>query len=120
MFELDLDAVCLRGVPHFVGVDKHQDVERDIAIVVKETVLHDELMACIWAAAHDGILKNACLFDVYRPKEQSTQLAQDEKSLTIRLVLNKAQSTLTEVEIEALVGHVLNALTQQVGARLRA
>ena len=120
MFELDLDAVCLRGVPHFVGVDKHQDVERDIAVVVKESVLHDELMACIWASEHDGILKNACLFDVYRPKEQSTQLAQDEKSLTIRLVLNKSQSTLTEPEIEALVEHVLSALAKNVGARLRA
>jgi len=120
MFELDLDAVCLRGVPHFVGVDKHQDVERDIAVVVKESVLHDELMACIWASEHDGILKSACLFDVYRPKEQSTQLAQDEKSLTIRLVLNKSQSTLTEPEIEALVEHVLSALAKNVGARLRA
>lgn len=119
MFELDLNAVCLRDVPHFIGMDKHQDVERDIAIVVKESVLYDELMACIWSCEQDGILKNACLFDVYRPKEQSAQLALDEKSLAIRLILNKAQSTLTEPEIEAFVAKVVLALSQSVGARLR-
>jgi phenylalanyl-tRNA synthetase beta chain len=120
MFELDLQAVCLKGVPHFAGVEKHQDVERDIAIVVKETVLHDELMTCIWACQHDGILKNACLFDVYRPKEESAQLAQDEKSLAIRLILNKSEGTLTEPEIEALVDQVVKALVTHLGARLRA
>ena len=45
MFELALQAVLQRPVPQFTPVPKHQAVERDIAVVVKESVTHAQLMA---------------------------------------------------------------------------
>jgi phenylalanyl-tRNA synthetase beta chain len=123
MFELALDAVLQREVPVFQSVSRHQPVERDIAVVVKEAVTHTAVMEAI-RAADEGLLRDAVLFDVYRPKKaQEAQggggLATDEKSLAVRLTLSREDATLTEQEIEAAVKGALVSLEQRVGARLR-
>ncbi len=126
LFELELAAVLARPVPRFAPVPKQQAVERDIAVVVSEAVTHAELMARVWAADTGGLLRNALLFDVYRPKPQkgsdelSGGLAAGEKSLAVRLSLNSADASLTEVQIEAAVQSVLAQLVTHLGARLRA
>ncbi len=123
MFELDLPAVLERDVPVAQAVTRHQPVERDIAVVVKEGVTHAALMGAVHAAATNGWLKQAVLFDVYRPKkgaEQAGGLAADEKSLAVRLTLERSDATLTDEEIEGVVQAVLAELAQRVQARLRA
>jgi phenylalanyl-tRNA synthetase beta chain len=70
-------------------------------------------------------LRNAVLFDVYRPKPQkgevavSAGLAAGEKSLAVRLNLNSADASLTEAQIEAAVQAVVAQLVNHLGARLR-
>ena len=123
LFELALDAVLQRDVPVFQAVSRHQPVERDIAIVVKEAVTHDAVMDAIRAPGRT-LLRAAVLFDVYRPKKSpdgsvSGGLAADEKSLAVRLTLNRDDATLTDEEIEAVVKDVLASLTERVAARLR-
>ncbi len=124
LFELDLNAVLGRSVPVFQVVSRHQSVERDLAIVVKESVTHAAVMDAIRAPASPW-LRDAVLFDVYRPKKQAAMeaaaaaLAMDEKSLAVRLVLNRDDATLTEEAIEQTVQAVLDALVQRVAARLR-
>ncbi|MGH8784850.1 MAG: phenylalanine--tRNA ligase subunit beta [Cupriavidus necator] len=128
MFELELDAVLQRAVPAFKPVAKHQAVERDIALVVAEKVTHAALLAAVHAAATGGLLRDATLFDVYRPKPAKGAehlaaaggLAEGEKSLAVRLTLNSDEATLTEEQIEAAVQAVVEQLARQVGARLRA
>ena len=121
MFELELDAVLQRDVPVFKAVPKHQAVERDIALLVQERVTHDALMAAVWAAPTEGLLRNATLFDIYRPKPiAGTDTAQPEKSMAIRLTLNSEEATLTEEQIERSVQSVLNSLVTTLGARQRA
>ncbi|MFN3493689.1 MAG: phenylalanine--tRNA ligase subunit beta, partial [Hydrogenophaga sp.] len=126
MFELDLAAVLRRRVPAFLPVARHQAVERDLAIVVKEAVGHDAVVRAAKSHAHPW-LKDVLLFDVYRPKKRAEGesappggLAQDEKSLALRLVLNRDDATLTDEEIDAVVKTVLGSLQQGVSARLRA
>ena len=69
LFELDLDAVLMRsGARASQPVSKFQAVERDIAVVVADKVTHAALMAAVWAAPTNGVLRDAVLFDVYRPK----------------------------------------------------
>ena len=123
MFELALDAVLLREVPVFQAVSRHQPVERDIALVVKESVTHAEVMDAILAPG-SALLRDAVLFDVYRPKKAadgslSGGLAADEKSLAVRLTLSRDDATLTEDEIDTVVRDTLNALSRRVAARLR-
>ena len=122
LFELALDAVLARDVPVAQPVARHQAVERDIALVVTESVTHAALMQAIESAATGGVLRQATLFDVYRPKagQGNAAVAAGEKSLAVRLVFNKADATLTEEEIDAAVSAVLAATHERLGARLRA
>jgi phenylalanyl-tRNA synthetase beta chain len=120
MFELSLDAVLHRDVPKSTGVAKFPNVERDIAVIVKDSVTHAQLMAGVHAAKTQGLLRSAVLFDVYRPKAESTAMAMDEKSLAVRLTLNSDEATLNEAQIEGVVQAVLAELAAQVSARLRA
>jgi phenylalanyl-tRNA synthetase beta chain len=120
LFELELDAVLQRPVPEFKPVSKLQPVERDIAVIVAESVTHAALMSAIHGANTQGLLKGATLFDVYRPQQASASMQMGEKSLAVRLVLSSDAATLTDEEIEAAVQAVLANLQGQVGARLRA
>jgi phenylalanyl-tRNA synthetase beta chain len=122
VFELSLDAVITREVPVAEGVAKHQPVERDIAVIVAESVTHGQLMQAIHAAPTDGLLQSAVLFDIYRPKADATggSLAVGEKSLAVRLTLGTVDATLTDAQIDATMNAVLAHLGSQVSARLRA
>lgn len=114
LFEIDLDAVLKRVVPAFSGVAKFQAVERDIAVLVKESVTHDALMQVVWSTPVQGVLRDAELFDIYRPKDVN------EKSMAIRLTLNGEAQALTEAQIEAAIAAIMVQLGAQLGARQRA
>jgi len=123
MFEVDLEAVLRRQVPRFESVPRFQAVERDIAVLVNESVTHDALMQAIWAAPCGGVLQDAVLFDIYRPKPATAateQSALPEKSMAIRLTLNAQEATLSEQQIDATVAAVLTTLSEKLGARQRA
>ena len=120
MFELELDAVLQRAVPSFQNVSRFQAVERDIAVIVSESVTHAALMQAIHAAPTQGLLRDALLFDVYRPKQAAAGLSEGEKSLAVRLTLNSDEATLTDAQIDAAMQAVLAQLARDVGARLRA
>ena len=123
VFELELDAVLARQVPGLRNLSKYQAVERDLAVIVPERVGHAALMGAIWSAPVQGLLRDAVLFDVYRPKAgqgaSGGGLQEGEKSLAVRLTLNSDEATLTEEQIEASVQAVLKSLAGGVGARLR-
>ena len=123
VFELDLDAVLQRPVPMAQAVPRYQAVERDVAIIVAEKVSHAELMAAVWSAPSQGLLRDAVLFDVYRPqpdKPSAGGLNEGEKSMAVRLTLNSDEATLTEAQIEAVMTAQITQLTDQLAARLRA
>ncbi|NIM43638.1 MAG: phenylalanine--tRNA ligase subunit beta [Hydrogenophaga sp.] len=121
LFELELEAVLVRPVPAFRAVSRHQPVQRDLALVVDESIPHDAVMAAIRGAGNPW-LQDAVLFDVYRPKKGAVVpgLAEHEKSLAVRLIMNRDDGTLADEQIEAAVQQTLASLQQRVQARLRA
>ncbi len=119
LFELDLDAVSARQVPAFEPVPRFQPAERDLAVIVGEQVTHDQLLAAIRSADTGGLLRDAMLFDVYKPQQASAGLALDEKSLAVRLTLARSDTTLTDEQIEAAVRAVVQRIATQLGGRLR-
>ncbi|MBX3659191.1 MAG: phenylalanine--tRNA ligase subunit beta [Ramlibacter sp.] len=120
LFELALDAVLDTGIPRFEPVARRQSVTRDIAVIVPEKVTHAALMAAIHPADRGGLLRHAVLFDVYRPKQAGAGLREGEKSLAVRLTLHDDDATLTDDQIDAAVQAVVERLSGQLGARLRA
>ena len=121
MFELELEAVLRRKVPAFEAVSKHQAVERDIAVLVDEAVTHAAFMEAVWAAPTAGLLRDALLFDVYRPKLPVGATAEaGTKSLAVRLTLHGDDATLTEEQIDGAVQSVLAEIERRLGGRQRS
>ncbi|MGJ7490585.1 phenylalanine--tRNA ligase subunit beta [Variovorax sp. ZT4R33] len=125
VFELDLDAVTARPVPVANPVPKHQAVERDIAVLVAESVTHGALMKTIAGASTGGLLRDAVLFDIYRPQAArdgavaSGGLAIGEKSMAVRLSFHSDSATLTDEQVDPAVRAIVDRLAAELGARLR-
>ncbi|MGH2512859.1 MAG: phenylalanine--tRNA ligase subunit beta, partial [Candidatus Limnocylindrales bacterium] len=100
-------------VPRGITPSRHQDVERDIAIVVGSDRLATEIDAAI--REHAGpLLRGLRLFDVYR----GDPLATDERSLAFRLTFGDPDRTLTESEVETAMAAVTDAVVA-IGGRIR-
>ena len=99
---------------HAPAVGRFPEVERDLAIIVPEATPAAAVEALL--AAHGGaLLRDLRLFDIYR----GVPLATSEKSLAYRLRFWAPDRTLTEPEIDATLGALIEALPQIAG-RLRA
>ncbi len=119
LFELDLEAVVQRQVAVFEPVPKFQPAQRDIAVIVADNVTHDAVLAAVHAAPTGGLLREALLFDVYKPKQSVPGLAAHEKSLAVRLTLASGEATLTDEQIDAAVKAVVDSIAGRLGGRLR-
>ncbi len=119
LFELALDAVLQRPVAQFDGVAKYQAVQRDIAVIVPDQVTHTALLAAVLGVPTGGVLRDAILFDIYRPKQPGSGVQAGEKSLAVRLTLNSDDATLTDHQIDEVVNAVTRQLATSLGARLR-
>ncbi|MDB5880268.1 MAG: pheT, partial [Ramlibacter sp.] len=119
LFELDLDAVTQRRVALFESVPKFQPAERDIAVIVADSVTHAALLDAVHGAKTGGLLQGALLFDVYKPKGASAGMGMQEKSLAVRLTLASGEATLTDEQIDAAVKAVIDSIAARLGGRLR-
>ncbi|HXE48877.1 MAG TPA: phenylalanine--tRNA ligase subunit beta, partial [Ramlibacter sp.] len=119
LFELDLDAVIARQVAAFEPVPKFQPAQRDIAVIVGDTVTHADLMDAVYSSDTGGLLREALLFDVYKPKQATPILGSNEKSLAVRLTLASSEATLTDEQIDVAVKAVVDRIAGRLGGRLR-
>jgi phenylalanyl-tRNA synthetase beta chain len=120
LFELDADVLAQRVVPAFTSVPKMQSVYRDLALVVLDTTPHDALIAAITQAPSEGLVRGARLFDIYKPKTPVAGMADNERSLAVRVELRDDEQTLTDERIDTAMKAVLSALVEGIGARVRA
>jgi phenylalanyl-tRNA synthetase beta chain len=91
-------------------------------VLIDENISHAALMQAIWAAPSGGMLRDAVLFDIYRPKvtdTNGTRSSPGEKSMAVRLTLNSEDATLSEQQIETAVAAIVANLAKEVGARQR-
>jgi phenylalanyl-tRNA synthetase beta chain len=118
LFELHLDEVLARQVPLATPVPKHQASWRDIALVVRDEVAHDQLIAAL-AQDDSGLVRSVSLFDVYRPAQPGTDIGAGEHSMALRLELLDDQANLTDERIDAAVAAAVQRACAAFGARLR-
>ncbi len=114
LFELDQEVIEQRRAPFYRLVSRFPAVRRDLAVVVGEAVPAQALLDAVTDSVGE-LLVDLVLFDVYR----GPGLAENEKSLALGLVLQHPERTLTDDEVERLIGQVLETLRQRFGARLR-
>ena len=89
-------------------------MERDIAVVVDETVPCGVLMSCVKEAGGE-FLEKVSLFDVYT----GSGVEKGKKSMAFRLVFVSYDRTLNVEEIEKAVNNILSNLKEKAGAVLR-
>ncbi|SHF31125.1 phenylalanyl-tRNA synthetase beta subunit [Lampropedia hyalina DSM 16112] len=122
LFELELDAVLQRPIPLAQEISRFQQVERDLAVVVAETVTLAQIQQAIASSAHQALINTVTLFDIYRPApgQSSGGVGEGEKSMALRLHLGSKEAALAEADIDAALQAALQSLQTQLGARLRA
>ncbi|MEW6261440.1 MAG: phenylalanine--tRNA ligase subunit beta [Thermodesulfobacteriota bacterium] len=116
MFELDaaeLLAVRL-GVPQFTPLPRFPLVERDLALVLDKTVETAKVIKFVLGLGEE-YLAEAFLFDVY----EGRQVGAGKKSLAVRLRYRSLEKTLTDEEVNAVHGRIIERTTAEFSASLR-
>ncbi|MCR2802457.1 phenylalanine--tRNA ligase subunit beta [Paenibacillus soyae] len=116
LIELGLDELYdeASSVIEYKALPKYPAMERDIAVVVDSAVAAGSLTDTAWKTAGE-LLESVRVFDVYTGE----RLGAGKKSVAISLVYRHAERTLTDEEVTALHGQVVQQLEQSFGAELR-
>jgi phenylalanyl-tRNA synthetase beta chain len=115
LFELATARLGEAPKPAFAPLSKFPSIRRDIAIVVETGVAFDAVKHSIQDAAGD-LLRNCLLFDVYA----GDRIDSGRKSMALGLILQASSQTLTDQDVEVVVGRVLDRLAADLGAELRS
>ena len=114
LFELDQKLVLNKHIPVFKALSKYPSVRRDLALIVKEDITASEIINCIKSSA-ETVLQEVIIFDVYRGKG----VEEGSKSIALSLIMQDDTQTLTDSEIDAIVGRLLALLNNEKNAKLR-
>jgi phenylalanyl-tRNA synthetase beta chain len=118
LFELDLESIRDLGLPSPQELSKFPAVQRDLALVVKQSVSAQSLLDAMMGAKQNFV-QTIELFDEFKPKAGSGSMAEDEKSLAFRVMLLNRQETLQDAQIDAVMASLLGAVEKKCAARLR-
>lgn len=114
LFELDL-AVALRRWPaRYAPVSRFPAVRRDLALLVAADLPAGAIIAAARAVGGEA-LRDAVVFDVYSGGKIETGL----KSVALGLILQETSRTLTDADVDLIVGGVVQALARDCNARIR-
>ena len=114
LFELELPALLATPFPAYAEVSRFPAVVRDLALVVPQGQALAPLLAGLKAAA-PAIVRDVALFDVYQGKG----LADSDKSLAFRIVMQDTQRTLEDAEVDAVIADLLAVAGRDFAASLR-
>lgn len=114
--ELNLDLLfeCANLNRKYKALPKFPAVTRDLAILVDQTVLVQEIHDIIKKQG-GGILESAELFDVY----MGSQIPQGKKSIAYALVYRNSERTLTDNDVNKVHDKIIRTLEHVLGAELR-
>lgn len=96
-------------------LSKFQPVERDLALLVDNTVTFDTLRS-LASKAEKKLLRQVTLFDVY----QGDKLPDGKKSYALRFVIEDTTKTLTDSDIERIMSNITRSIEQGSGAAVRS
>ena len=115
--ELDLRTLFeeCKGGATFREFSKYPPVERDLAVVVAESVTAGDMIRSVENAGARSLL-SAEVFDVYR----GAQVGEGLKSVAMRFSFSSTEHTLTEEEIAGEMKLILSALETAFDAKIRA
>ncbi len=114
--EVDLDLLDRHRKPaaRYTPLPRYPAVFRDVAVVLQETVPAGQVEAAIRRTG-GALVERVDLFDVYRGEP----VPQGKKSLAFSIQYRAADRTLTDEEVAAIHGRIVQTLEKELGGVLR-
>ena len=114
-FEVDVEPVLAAArVPRAHPLPKFPAVQRDLAVVVEDTVSAGVILQGIEELGGE-LLEHARAFDEYR----GAQVAEGSKSIAFTLTFRSPERTLTDAEVDRVMAEIRLGLEKRHGARFR-
>jgi len=98
---------------HFQEAPKYPSIIRDLAFVVDEEILYNDLKREI--STFHSLIKSTELFDVY----SGDKLSRDQKSLAFHVLYQSDDKTLVATEVDLIQQELIEYLAKKFDARLR-
>ena len=98
----------------FTSISKYPEVRRDFSLLINQAVIFEQIYT-IAVQTEKTLLKRIDLFDVYEGKN----LPEGKKSYTVSFILQDESKTLTDTQIDKIMGRIQQNLETGVGAQLR-
>ncbi|MEC7262145.1 MAG: phenylalanine--tRNA ligase subunit beta, partial [Bacteroidota bacterium] len=108
-----LESVSTQNVS-FKEIPKFPEVTRDFALLLDESVSFQKVYDIAWKT-EKSLLKKVNLFDVYTGKN----LPEGKKSYAVSFTLLDEDKTLTDKQIDKIMGKLLAQYQKELGAELR-
>lgn len=99
----------------FSEIPKYPGITLDIAVLADDSVSNDQVLEVIKAAGKP-LLKSVRLFDLYKGKG----VPEDKKSMAYSMVFRATDRTLTDEEALDSRDKIVNRLSKELGAEIRA
>lgn len=103
-----------KNVVGFHEISKYPAVSRDLALLIDKNVKFGDIER-IANLTERKFLKKVELFDVYEGKN----LPEGKKSYAVNFILQDESKTLTDKQIDAIMGKLINNLKKELNAELR-
>ena len=103
-----------KNVVNFTEISKHPAVSRDLALLVDNNVEFAQIEQ-IARQTEKKLLKQVVLFDVY----EGDKLPAGKKSYAVNFILQDAEKTMNDKQIDAIMQKLIQNLKKQLNAELR-
>jgi phenylalanyl-tRNA synthetase beta chain len=116
LFEINIE-VLLKFIPYSIQyspIPKYPYVERDIAIVIDETIPSLKIKEMIMSYPSE-LIKEVSIFDYYK----GGNVPEGKKSLGFNIIYRSKEKTLTDEEVEEIHNSLMNYIIEKTGGELR-
>ena len=116
VLEIDLDRLLrpVTGDVSYKPIPKYPCIDRDVAVIVDESVLSASIVEMMKAYPSD-LIEEVSVFDFYKGKN----IPEGKKSLAVTVRYRATDRTLTDAEIEELYRAMINAVIEKTGGTVR-
>lgn len=113
-FNWDIIIKAISGKIKFTEIPKYPEVRRDLALLIDKSVTYDNIYT-IARQTEKSLLKSVNLFDVY----EGENLPEGKKSYAVSFIIQDNSKTLTDAQIDKIMGKLQKNFETELGASLR-
>jgi len=115
--EINLLKLLAHAIDHreFKSLPKYPAISRDLALLVKDGVSSDQVVAVIKKVTNRKLLESVEIFDVYKGQG----VPKGNTSIALTVVFRAPDRTLTDDEVQAEIDHALKSMKRKYRVKLR-